>query len=197
MTHVDCHVDLACPFAWATTLWLRDVGTRRHLEVTLHQMSLAVLNEGRDLPAPMQSHMQTSLRGGRLLAASGDRFGDLYLALGRRLHEQGEALDDTMARAALIDCGLDPGLTAALDDPAFDDAVRAAHTRAQDTLGEAAGSPIIAIEGHPFFGPVLSAVPDPPEADAMFDAIAALGRSTSFSQLQRPRAGRPAFAGGS
>ncbi|EUA30792.1 hypothetical protein I552_9835 [Mycobacterium xenopi 3993] len=83
----------------------------------------------------------------------------------------------------------------ALDDPAWDDIVRAAHQRSQDALGGSGGSPIIAVDGRGFFGPVLTALPTRDAGIALLDAVLTAVSTPAFAVLQRPYQGPPSTAG--
>ncbi|MBE7191365.1 MAG: DsbA family protein [Gordonia polyisoprenivorans] len=195
--NIDCYIDPACPFAWATSRWLTDVAARHDdVTLTLRQMSLAVLNAGAiasgDMDLGMAHHMEVSRAGGRLLAAAPDgAFADLYAALGRRIHLDHAEVDTDVARAALEECGFDPALAAAIDDPAHDDAVEDSHAAAVAAYGESSGTPLVTVDGRTFFGPVVTEIPTGQEADDLLDALAVVARTPAFAQLQRPRSGPP------
>lgn len=195
--HIDCYVDPACPFAWATSRWLTDVAARHDdVTLTLLQMSLAMLNADAitsgDMDPGMAHHMEVSRGGGRLLAAAPeDAFADLYAALGRRIHLDHADVDTDVARAALEECGLDPSLADAVDDPTHDMAVADAHAAAVAAYGEPSGTPLVSIDGRTFFGPVITEIPTGDAADDLLDALAAVARTPAFAQLQRPRSGPP------
>ena len=195
--NIDCYIDPACPFAWATSRWLIDVAAR-HADVTLtlRQMSLAVLNADAiasgDMDPGMAHHMEVSHAGGRLLAAApDDAFADLYAALGRRVHLDHSDVDTDVARAALEECGLDPASAEAIDDSTYDAAVADAHAAAVATYGEPSGTPLVTIDGRTFFGPVITEIPTGDAADNLLDALAVVARTPAFAQLQRPRSGPP------
>ncbi len=190
---VTIWLDPVCPFSWHTARWLRDAAPERGVAVDWRLMSLAVLNEGRELPPPQQARMQDSRRVGRLMAAlrhkhGADVMAAAYFAFGERYLENSRALDDALAAEVLDAVGcrdIDP---AVMSDTAQDGPVRDSHQAGQDTLGESGGSPIMQIDGQAFFGPVLSGPPAPEMGKALFDAVATLAAVPQFSQLQRPRA---------
>ncbi len=201
-TLVDCYVDPACPFAWATSRWLVDVaGRREDVTLALRQMSLAVLNEemivNGDMDSSTAHHMAVSRAGGRLLAGVDPaRFADVYAALGRRVHLDHAEITSRTAGDALRECGLDAELAAAIDDPALDARVEAAHAHAVAVYGEPSGTPIVTIDGRAFFGPVITEIPSGDTATEMFDAVVLLARSPAFAQMQRPRSGLPTLSRG-
>ena len=195
--NIDCYIDPACPFAWATSRWLTDVAARHDdVTLTLRQMSLAVLNADAiasgDMDPGMAHHLEISRAGGRLLAAApDDAFADLYAALGRRIHLDHAAVDSDVAAAALQECGLSTDLAAVIDDPAHDAEVQNAHAAAVAAYGETSGTPLVAVDGRTFFGPVITEIPTGQAADDLLDALAVVARTPAFAQLQRPRSGPP------
>ncbi len=192
-TDVKIYGDPICPFTWVTSRWLTSAAEHSDVRVTWRLMSLAVLNEDQDADDAQAARLQTSRRIGRLVAAATgtEDFGELYTALGRRLHAEGNELTDELAREALSECGLEPSLVSAMDDESWDDAVRAAHQRSQDALGDSGGSPITVVNGRAFFGPVLTEIPAPEEAVRLFGGFTALASSPAFAQVERPKSGPP------
>ncbi|MCH5645265.1 MULTISPECIES: DsbA family protein [unclassified Gordonia (in: high G+C Gram-positive bacteria)] len=198
-TQIECYVDPVCPFAWATSRWLAmATAARPDVAVTWRQMSLAVLNEGRELDGAHAARIEASRRAGRLFAAAigpDESIGDLYMALGRRIHtdpaRSAEVLPRAVAAGALAECGLDTSLAQALDDPSFDDEVRRRHDESQQALGTTGGSPITVVGSHAFFGPVLTSIPDDAESVRLLDALLTVASTPAFSQLERPRSGPP------
>lgn len=189
---VTLWLDPVCPFSWNTARWLRAVAEQNGFVIDWQLMNLAVLNEGRELPPAQQARMRDSQQVGRLMAAIARERGAAgwaaaYFAFGERYFDRSEPLDANLVAQVLLTVGVRGATAAAVSDASLDDVVRDQHQAGQDALGEAGGSPILRIDGHTFFGPVLTALPDAEAAAAIFDAVATLGATPQFTQLQRPR----------
>jgi len=185
--------DPICPFTWRTSRWIRAAAARRGLAVTWRPMSLAILNEGKEIPEQYREAMRRAPRAGRLLLATGQRHGQaaierLYTAIGERLHDKGEPLSTELLAAALADAKLPAELIDAADDPSLEDARRASHEEGQSRVGTESGSPILAIgDGPGFFGPVVVPIPDEAAGDRLFEAVRLLSEVPQFSELKRAR----------
>jgi 2-hydroxychromene-2-carboxylate isomerase len=200
-TTVDFWFDPCCPFTWRTSRWLTDVAERAELPVHWRLMSLAVLNEGQEVPEQHQEVRRQAWRALRVLAAAQqaggpEAVGRLYTALGRRQHEQGQAYDDDVLGEAVAEAGLAAHLAKAADDESWDATIRASHEEGQRRVGTALGSPILALDGaRGYFGPIVVPPPHGAEADRLFEAIRLLSSIAGFSELKTARAsfgpGRP------
>ena len=188
---VTLWLDPVCPFSWNTARWLDAVAEKTGSAIDWQLMSLAVLNEGRELPPAQQARMRDSLKVGRLMAAIAREQGTAgwtaaYFAFGERYFDRSEPLNDSLVAHVLTTAGV--GATAvAMSNTSLDEFVREQHQAGQDALGETGGSPILRIDGHTFFGPVLTALPDAETATALFHAVGTLAATPQFTQLQRPR----------
>ncbi|MDH6246151.1 hypothetical protein M2432_003807 [Mycobacterium sp. OTB74] len=191
-TAVTLWLDPVCPFTWNTARWMQAVAAAGVAEIDWRLLNLAVLNEGRELPAAQQARMVDSRRVGRLMAAIRRDLGTeplvaAYFALGELYFDQSLPVDVELADKVLAAVGTS-GITASvLDDDALDGLVGQSHQAAQDAYGGPCGSPLLTINGHTFFGPVFTELPAVEVAAADFAALARLTEMPQFTQIERPR----------
>jgi len=185
--------DAGCPFTWRTSRWLRAVAPRRGATIDWRIMSLAILNEGKEIPEQFRGLLAWSLGTQRLLLATREAHGSdavdrLYTAIGTRRHDQGAEADRTLLVDALAEAGLPAELIDAADDEGLTEALRASHKEGQERVGAESGSPIVALgDGPGFFGPVVVPIPEDEAGDRLFDALALLSTVPQFSELKRSR----------
>lgn len=190
---ITFYLDPTCPFTWRTSRWLTDVSTRSGEAVTWKFLSLAVLNEGKDIPERFRPALAFGRHAHRVLAAADRTHGQdavhrLYSALGRRLHDEGAEPDTGTLTAAIAEAGLPADLADAAGDSSLDAVVRASHDEAQARVGDETGSPVTAIDDGPgFFGPVVSPTPEGADADRLLEALRLLSSVSQFSELKRAR----------
>ena len=195
----DFWFDPLCPFAWITSRWIGEVEGVRDIETVWHVMSLAVLNEGRDLEPAYRESMDNAWGMVRVIVAAQQQHGDatvkaLYDAMGSLIHESGEQDRDLVISKALADCGLPATLAAAASTDAFDDQLRASHQEGISLVGQDVGTPVVAFNGTAFFGPVLTRIPRGEEAGKLWDATTAIAAYPHFFELKRSRTERPEFS---
>ena len=199
MSDADFWFDPACPFAWITSRWIKEVEQVRDIKVSWHVMSLAYLNQDKDI-SPEYREMLAPTRGPvRVLVAAEDRYGPevldrLYTAFGERIHLEKQPKDRQLVVDVLAAVDLDPSLVDAMDDPSWDAAVIASHHAGMDLVGDEVGTPTISFEGAAFFGPVLSSIPRGEEAGRMWDAVVSLSKVPYFYELKRTRTGELDFS---
>ena len=194
MTTADFWFDPLCPFAWITSRWIQEVEQVRDVRVSWHVMSLAYLNQDKDVSDDYRAMLAPAWGPVRVLIAAQERHGDdvplpLYDAMGTRIHLGKEPITRALIEASVAEAGLEPDLVDAMDDPSYDDAVVKSHHLGMDQVGEDVGTPTIAFDGTAIFGPVLSRIPRGEEAGTLWDGCVALARVPYFSELKRSRTG--------
>ncbi len=172
-TPVDFWFDPLCPWAWMTSRWLLEAARVRDLEPRFHVMSLAVLNEGRELPTSYADLMKTSWAPVRICVAAEQKYGpevlrDLYTALGTRIHPGEQDRGEALYAAALAEVGLEVG-TPVVHAPGPDG-------------GQVA-----------FFGPVVTPAPKGEAAGRLWDGVLLVAGTPGFYELKRTRTEKPIF----
>lgn len=195
---VEMWFDPLCPWAWMTSRWLMEVEQVRDIEVTWSQMSLSVLNEGRDLPDEYREMMDRGWAPVRVIAAARKAHGDevtkpLYDAIGTRLHLGGERDFVAATAAALAEVGLPAELIEAAATDEHDAFLRESHDRAIALVGDDVGTPVISVADTAFFGPVVSPAPKGEAAGRLWDGCVLVAGTDGFFELKRSRTRDPIF----
>jgi protein-disulfide isomerase-like protein with CxxC motif len=203
-TTADFWIDPSCPWSVMTASWLAEVQRQRGLDVRWHAMSLAILNEGNEIPEEWAQFTADSWGPVRILAAADERFAPdqvraLVLALGRRIHDDGRRDVDSVIRESINEVGLPAELAELAWVSDMDEVVRLSHKRAMALGGNDVGSPILAVPGPDggqvgFYGPIISRPLDGDTAVRLWDAYLTMATTPGFFELKRTRDEEVQFA---
>ena len=196
-TRVDFHFDVICPWAYQTSLWMREVRDRLDLEVDWRFFSLEEINrvDGKKHPWEREwSYGWSMMRVGALLKREDPALNDAwYLRSGTALHVEGrQPHRPEVARDLLREMDLDPGLVdLALADETTHDDVRTDHERVVGMGGW--GVPTLVFPGadaddsRKLFGPVLIDPPTGEAAERLWSMVLGWLEFPHLYELQRPK----------
>ena len=206
MTAVEVFVDPSCPWAWITSLWVKDVAPHRDLEVTWRSFCLEIRDDYGVAPTMPEERREAAIAAHALAhrmlrifeaarAGVGEEAVDaLYTAWGHRFFARGTARDETLLEECLAACDLDPGLLDTANDEKWDAPIVEAMAVAYAFGGEKTQTPTIVVRADPphgFKGPVMAPAPTGAAAVRLWDAIQVLSEEPGFFEITRPRANRP------
>lgn len=194
----DFWFDPVCPWAWIASRWMLEVEQVRDVEVRWHVMSLAYLNQDRELPEDYQRLMDVAWGPVRVVIAAVEEQGEqvalpLYTALGSRFHHEDRPKDRATVEDALAEVGLSKELADAMTSTDYDDRLRKSHHAGMDQVGFEVGTPVISVGGVAFFGPVVSPVPRGEAAGKLWDGVRLVAGTDGFFELKRSRTRDPIF----
>lgn len=197
-TPVDFWFDPTCPWAWMTSRWITEVEKVRDVEVRWHIMSLAVLNEDKEVSPEYRAGLDRAWAPVRVINAARIKHGEeyvkaLYDAIGTRFHPGGRRDYTEVLSESLAEVGLPADLLDYGTSEEFDESLRASHAEGISKVGEDVGTPIVAVDGVAFFGPVITPAPKGEEAGRLFDGVVAVASYPGFYELKRTRTQGPIF----
>jgi len=181
-----------------TSRWMDEVTRVRDVDVRWHVMSLAVLNEGRELSASYRARMDDAWGPVRVIIAASELHGEKYIkalydAMGTRRHPGGRSDTAAIIAESLAEVGLPAELADHAGTEEFDAQLRASHREGIGLVGEDVGTPVVAINGVGFFGPVITPAPKGEDAARLWDGLLLMTGVPGFYELKRTRTQGPDF----
>jgi hypothetical protein len=113
--------------------------------------------------------------------------------MGTRRHPGGRKDTAAIVAESLAEVGLPADLAAVGDTDEVDDLLRASHAEAIALVGDEVGTPVVAIDGVGYFGPVVTPAPTGQAALDLFDGLVLMTKVPGFYELKRSRTAGPSF----
>jgi 2-hydroxychromene-2-carboxylate isomerase len=189
---VDFHFDIMCPYAYQTSIWMREVRDITGIDVRWRFFSLEEINraEGKKHPWEREwSYGWSMMRIGAYLRRQEMELLDRwYQGAGKALHVDGRKPHrPDVAEALLAELGLDPGIVAsAIADPSTGDEVLHDHEKVVSKGGFGVPT-LIFDDGQALFGPVLVNPPLGDDAVRLWELVTGWLQFPNVYELQRPK----------
>jgi hypothetical protein len=199
MKKIEFWFDTKCPWAWITSRWITEVAHVRDISISWQVMSLYYLNKDRDgIGSDYLEHANNALGPLRVITQAAEELGDeivgeLYTMFGSKVHLEKKEYSRDLIVEVLSDLKLPSSLAEAAQNPDLDEKILVSHRRGMSLVGEDVGTPIIAVDGIAFFGPVISPAPKGEEAGRLFDGIVTAASFPGFFEIKRTRTVGPIF----
>jgi 2-hydroxychromene-2-carboxylate isomerase len=181
-----------CPYAYQTSLWMREVRDLAGIDVRWRFFSLEEVNRAEGKKHPWErawSYGWSMMRIGAYLRRQDMSLVDRwYESAGRALHVEGRKPHrPEVAEEILGEMGLDPGIVrASIDDPTTADEVRSEHESVVSKGGFGVPT-LIFDDGQALFGPVLVNPPTGKEALRLWEHVTGWLEFPNLYELQRPK----------
>ena len=197
-TKAEFWFDPVCPWAFITSRWILEVAKVREIEITWNIFSLPHLNKDREMPEKYKAIFANSWSCARIIKSVEKDFGKektlpLYTAISTRIHVLKEAVSKDLLSDSLKEVGLDTRYLAEMENSDWDKQIIESHERGIKLVGDDVGTPIIAINGIGFFGPVISPAPKGEEAGKLWDGVVLSASYPGFFEIKRSRTVGPIF----
>jgi len=191
---IDFYFDLMCPFAYQTSLWMREVRDQADVQVNWRFFSLEEINREEGKKHPWEREWSFGWSQMRIAALikreeGNDALDRWYAGMGKAFHEDARPTHDPdVHREVLAELGFDAGLVVrAIDDPSTTDDVRSDHDH---VVGDYAGwgVPILVFPSdRALFGPVIIPAPRGEEALRLWDVVLGWQEFPHLWEMQQPK----------
>jgi len=197
-TKAEFWFDPVCPWAFITSRWILEVAKVREIEITWNIFSLPHLNKDREMPEKYKAIFANSWACARIIKSVEKDFGKektlpLYSAISTRIHVLKESVSKDLLSDSLKEVGLDTKYLVEMENSDWDKQIIESHERGIKLVGDDVGTPIIAINGIGFFGPVISPAPKGEEAGKLWDGVVLAASYPGFFEIKRSRTVGPIF----
>ena len=197
-TKAEFWFDPMCPWAFITSRWILEVEKVRDIEISWNIFSLPHLNKDREMPEKYKAIFANSWSCARVIKAVENQYGKektlpLYTAISTRIHVKKENVSHEFLNDCLKEIGVDTKHALEMNNSDWDKEIIQSHERGIKLVGDDVGTPIIAINGIGFFGPVISPAPKGEEAGKLWDGVVLSASYPGFFEIKRSRTVGPIF----